>query len=758
MSFIPRLLALAIFASTLPASAQMRPESPGALGMAQPPPYEATSILVSSTPDAILMEIVVTLTDPGRLPSTEAVPAGLVAIGPTGNVRVVVVQADAALASQPKVMTPLDPAELPVAAVTVGTPGIWRDLRIVDVWVVPALAVRGQDYLARRLVVRIENAGGVGINEKTRPTRPVSPVWERMYRRHVLNYDSLNLPRLERGSGARYIVVSRTMFDTQTPQFVEWKTRQGYGVDIITLEGLGYTNPNTDAAMDATKNYIQNAYNTWPDGLDFVLLVGDIYSSGQAGSIYTKKFYNEFYYQGYMYHDQWYAYLEGSDVFADIMVGRLPDSNANRMNYMLAKTVGYEKTPYINGTWQKNALMTLKANHSSSTVNNHIIAAKNFVSDILAAWGMNVTERFQNQATSSQILPVVNAGITFYNARISSCSGTDWNGTFSSYDVSYVNNSHKIGVWSVLSCSSAQFDGSSSTTAELLLRRDYNDPTNPKGAVAFIGSQAYTSYLFNDPLDQGIYLAWTDSGATMVGQALLSGKLYAWAHATGLTSGERNSGMHEYAILGDPSLQVNTDVPKAATVGTNPSVVPIGATTNVTVSVSTIVGPVQGALVCLRKASEVYVWGYTNVGGQITLPVTPTTSGGIDVTVTAYNVQPYLGTLATSATIPPKSPVNVTASANAMGGVVLTWSPVTQDVAGSPITITNYSVYRHTVPHFFVGGLAPIASPSGTSYTDPARAGDPAVNYFYRIVAVSATQGSSGPSAPVGEFDYQMEQ
>ena len=64
-----------------------------------------------------------------------------------------------------------------------------------------------------------------------------------------------------------------------------------------------------------------------------------------------------------MFHDQWYGYLEGSDVFADIMVGRFPDSNASRMNYQLAKTIGYEKTPYINGTWQKSALMTLKANH-----------------------------------------------------------------------------------------------------------------------------------------------------------------------------------------------------------------------------------------------------------------------------------------------------------------------------------------------------------------------------------------------------------
>jgi hypothetical protein len=581
-----------------------------------------------------------------------------------------------------------------------------------------------------------------------------------MYRKHVLNYDSLNLTRLDRGTGKRYIVVSRTAFDTQTPQFVEWKTRQGYGVQVVTLESLGYTNPNSDACMDATKAVIQNAYDTWPDGLDFVLLVGDINGNNQAGSIYTKKFYNEFYYQGYMFHDQWYSYLEGSDVFADIMVGRFPDSNASRMNYQLAKTIGYEKTPYINGTWQKSALMTLKANHYDSSVNNHITAAKNFVSDELSAWGMNVTERFQNQANSSQILPVVNQGVTFYNCRVSSCDGTDWNGTFSSYDVDYVNNTNKLGVWTVLSCSSARFDASDyATTAELLLRRDYNDPANPKGALAFIGSQAYTSYLFNDPLDQGIYLAWTDSGATMVGQSILSGKLYAWNHATGLTAGERNSGMHEYTVLGDPSVQVFTDVPGTSSVTLSPSQVAVGTTTNVTATVTTPArGPIHGALVCLRKSSEVYVWGYTNASGQVTLAVNPTTSGDVDVTMTAYNVRPYLGTLPTSATTPPRTPLNVAASATGLGAVVLTWSPVTQDVTGNPVTIDHYSVYRHTIPHFLVSGLTPIASPTGTTYTDAGMAGDPAVNHFYRIVAVSTTQGPSGPSAPVGEMDYQLEQ
>lgn len=320
-----------------------------------------------------------------------------------------------------------------------------------------------------------------------------------------------------------------------------------------------------------------------------------------------------------------------------------------------------------------------------------------------------------------------------------------------------MTNTNKLGLWTVLSCSSAEFDGPT-TTAEYLLRWDYTEPSNPKGALAFIGSQAYTSYLFNDPLDQGIYLAWTDSGATMPGQALLAGKLYAWATATGLTSGERNSGMNEYTLLGDPSVQMFTDVPTVPTVTLVPNQVPVGTTTNVTVTVSAPSGSVPYALVCLRKSGDLYVWGYTNRLGQLVLAVSPTTAGDIDVTMTAYNVRTYLGTFPATAVSQPASPANVAATSSAMAGITLTWSPVTQDVLGNPITIHHYDVYRHTVAHFTIDGLTPIAAPTGTTYTDPGAAGDPSVNRFYRIVAVSLSQGSSAPSSAVGEFDYQLQQ
>jgi len=146
-----------------------------------------------------------------------------------------------------------------------GEPAIWRDIRVVTIGIAPSWAKDDEAFLARRVVLNIENIGGNGMNEKTRQVKSVSPIWDRLYARHVLNYESLDLPHLERGTGDRFIVVSRTLFEDVAPQFVEWKTEQGYGVDLVTLEDLGHSNPSADDAMDGVKNYILQAYNDWPE-------------------------------------------------------------------------------------------------------------------------------------------------------------------------------------------------------------------------------------------------------------------------------------------------------------------------------------------------------------------------------------------------------------------------------------------------------------------------------------------------------------
>jgi hypothetical protein len=105
----------------------------------------------------------------------------------------------------------------------------------------------------------------------------------------------------------------------------------------------------------------------------------------------------------------------------------------------------------------------------------------------------------------------------------------------------------------------------------------------------------------------------------------------------------------------------------------------------------------------------------------------------------------------------PRPPENVEAQSDGQGNVVLTWSPVTEDVTGVPIVVSHYEVYRSTAAYFSVVGLTPIGTPSVPTFTDQNAAGNPSVNYTYTVVAVPSFGTPSAPSDPVGEFDFLAE-
>jgi hypothetical protein len=68
--------------------------------------------------------------------------------------------------------------------------------------------------------------------------------------------------------------------------------------------------------------------------------------------------------------------------------------------------------------------------------------------------------------------------------------------------------------------------------------------------------------------------------------------------------------------------------------------VPLGPS-NVVVNVSRSGTPVNHALVSIQKGTEVYEQGYTNIMGSATIPITPTSAGHINLTITAQDCYPY---------------------------------------------------------------------------------------------------------------------
>ena len=107
----------------------------------------------------------------------------------------------------------------------------------------------------------------------------------------------------------------------------------------------------------------------------------------------------------------------------------------------------------------------------------------------------------------------------------------------------------------------------------------------------------------------------------------------------------------------------------------------------------------------------------------------------------------------------PQTPTVAVTVVNAMT-LALTWNHVTQDLAGNPITIGAYHIYRSSSPY-----LTPttpwqtVSGPFGPTVTvQAADLGTPGLT-VYRVVAVAAVGGAAAPSPAsltMGKFTFEL--
>ena len=99
-----------------------------------------------------------------------------------------------------------------------------------------------------------------------------------------------------------------------------------------------------------------------------------------------------------------------------------------------------------------------------------------------------------------------------------------------------------------------------------------------------------------------------------------------------------------YSVLGDPSIHIWKDIPKAVTVNYIPTI-PFGSNLVEFTVTHTATGlPVSNALVCLT-GTGIFVTGNTDAAGKAYLDVFSETQETLKVTVRGGNVIPYTGTL-----------------------------------------------------------------------------------------------------------------
>lgn len=422
-----------------------------------------------------------------------------------------------------------------------------------------------------------------------------------------------------------YLVVSadnQNWLDAIQP-LLDWKTSKGYEVHLATTTETGTT-------ANAIRSYISNAYNNWDNPPVYVLLIGDVaqipnFTGQGAGNPAT---------------DLYYGDMDNVYQTSEIWVGRFSPSSTAELTNMVAKTLNVEQVLWTgNDDWEKHAVFMASNDNYTVSEGTH-----NFVIHTYLEPLEYISDRLYCHtygATTAQTTAAFNQGRMqgTYSGHGSTTSWAD-GPVFTQNNVRALTNTVYPFVQSY-ACQTGDYTVAE-CFAETWLRA-------ANGAVGFMGSSVNSYWDEDDLLERELYEGFYNNQApadsvnfTWIGGMMTYGK-------TGLYQFYGNTGtvrryFEMYNIMGDPSVDVWTNIPLTVVVQ-HPPVVYLG-TSQASV---TVTGAPQWALVCAHSDVEDGVWasGYTNGAGMVTLQfdTPPSLPGNMIFTVTGHDIDPYIGTV-----------------------------------------------------------------------------------------------------------------
>ena len=421
------------------------------------------------------------------------------------------------------------------------------------------------------------------------------------------------------------LIITPNSFYNAVLPLADWKEKKGWKVTVARLSETG-------TSATAIKNYIANAYHNWNPAPEYVILIGDkdslpsfIVSSNPTDHPYTT--------------------IYGNDFLSDLMVGRLSVSNVNELNTVIAKIINYEKNPYTTDTlWFKRALM-VGGNYPDGQMTTPV-PVKRWVREKFLNNGYYQVDTVFYPPVSNGVTPItnsVNQGVTFINYRGGNASWSGWDRpSFYNTDVVGLSNGWKLPVVTSIVCLTGNFNAEP-CFGEAWLRA--GNPANPKGAVGFFGaSPPTTSSRWNNCLDYGIYWGLLQDSIYYLGPMTYRGKMEVYLNFPLETSPDSGSEFYfnAYNLLGDPSLEVWTDVPKNFVVN-HQTTIPVGTNYFSVQVLNSSSQPVKGAMVSLYKKNDTKEIDFTDIYGLANFQIKTTTADTLFVTVTKHNFKPYCG-------------------------------------------------------------------------------------------------------------------
>ncbi|MDA3814209.1 MAG: C25 family cysteine peptidase [Candidatus Cloacimonetes bacterium] len=412
---------------------------------------------------------------------------------------------------------------------------------------------------------------------------------------------------------------------------LRWKEKLGFKTKLVLLDDIGTT-------ADEIKIYLQNAYDNWDTPPEFVVLVGDV-----SGAILCPSFYVE----GYFPQSSWdvsdhnYTLLDGDDYFPDIFIGRLSVQSQMDLITIVSKIINYERNPFMDIPWQKRALMVgFVAEYNGFSQRETLMGIRNKLLDFEYA----AVDTFINpwQQGNTQLANIISEGESFICYR-GTGSPSSWGGVtgslFETEDIGTLTNGFMLPMVTSMTCGGGDFASEQFSTCFGEKWVSSGSPSDPRGAIGFIGPSEYdTKAWFNNANAAGIYQGVTQEGLFRCGEMLLRGKMelynnYPNNHAWGDAEDSDQFYFYVYNLLGDPGLQILTDVPKEIELTFDPAIPSSANFIEVQIDVSE--DDLSEFTIAITSEDSLIATGTTDVNGIAIIPI-DLEVGNYEVTASKY--------------------------------------------------------------------------------------------------------------------------
>ncbi len=490
---------------------------------------------------------------------------------------------------------------------------VLRDFRFVTVELFPLRTnpITGELLTASEFTISVTASGRESIS-----TDPVFHSFHPIYSNNLANFDMLNIDL--RSDPEPMLIICYDDFMSDMAAFVEWKTKRGIDVHLVSSDETGTTSASI-------RSYIENVWATWDPQPVYILLVGDAPQLQPMTGI------------GNCASDSLFTLLEGDDLIPDAFISRLSALNSGELNAQLDKILMYEITPPEgeNGWLDKFSGIASDEGSGPSDEEYAIEIEERFNAHNPNSVGDRIFQSFGHGAT--EIANAVNEG-RFWLCYLGHGSGTSWfNVPFTNSDVDALMNGYYTPFVMDVSCSNGYFNGPVDCFAERWLKNE------EKGAIGMYSSSTTCAWHEPAQLAWGVTFSVTGNssgtipgGNYILGQMTLDGILFMYdVFGTTYTAEEV---MNQYVLFGDCSLMfrsaayITPDIDHLPGTPMFPSEFPVTVTDNG--------APVEGAVVCAYKPGEVHVTALTNTDGVAILNVAPETIGDMIITVSGQNIFP----------------------------------------------------------------------------------------------------------------------